>query len=676
MPTPVQDNETDIYKTFLVGLDLKGNKIINAGGDTYDILPATGSTGQIVFHEGTSLLNYYKGTEVTATPLQDKIDVSAVSSDLSVSLTEGSLEITLPRASSGQGGTISPADFGTISDATPDDHLETLVKRSGTGGFSADHVYITGDPTHANMAVPKSFMETSVAERMLSVVSDSSMTGTGVDGDMLGTNRALIGLSMVDDTSDMEKPVSIPTLEALEAKSDKYSKVRYIKNEISGSSTNSSNLWVAVHCFGKDEERILLASASVDSGATDVTSIINQDGDMTDYAVGPLGSSRALVCDLGSIMEISSIRIWHYYLDGRRFYGNKTKISEDGSNWTTIEEGDVFGIYDETKEGHLAMSHNTSYVNSAGRRAALHIERQEIHVDAVAVAKLEAATAVGPFIGSLLEVNWNPVTIGSPIEEYPYGWAHGESSYMNGSTEQNSIAYDSGANTPHGYPGNIWVCTPEEGSLSTSGGYNTKYVEVDETKRHRICTWARRPSLGAPITNGTIYAGLRMKSSEGLGMQISGNQDSPSGNFYSWLGDLPAHDVWYLIVQYIEPAGSPGYSNSEIKGGIYEHGSSDRLTASVQDAIFPSGAKFMAIRAYNHYTSDLNSSLWFYHPRIDVADGTEVPLETLLQAPSLMVSVETSVEKKEGDIYYHEGTKTVRMYDGTDHWTLDKTIVA
>lgn len=82
------------------------------------------------------------------------------------------------------------------------------------------------------------------------------------------------------------------------------------------------------------------------------------DGDTSSstYLATPLTTPAILssvYVDLKTIYMMNRIIVWHYYTDGRTYYGTKTEISSDGINWTTIFDSAVSGTYPETSSGHI-----------------------------------------------------------------------------------------------------------------------------------------------------------------------------------------------------------------------------------------------------------------------------------------------------------------------------------
>lgn len=60
---------------------------------------------------------------------------------------------------------------------------------------------------------------------------------------------------------------------------------------------------------------------------------------------------QSVTVTFSSVQLISSVKVWHYYADGRKYNGSKTEVSEDGSNWVKIFDSAVSGTYQETSAG-------------------------------------------------------------------------------------------------------------------------------------------------------------------------------------------------------------------------------------------------------------------------------------------------------------------------------------
>ena len=56
---------------------------------------------------------------------------------------------------------------------------------------------------------------------------------------------------------------------------------------------------------------------------------------------------------LDSVRDVSALRIWHYYADGRTYNATRTEVSEDDVNWTTVFDSAVSGTYAENANGRV-----------------------------------------------------------------------------------------------------------------------------------------------------------------------------------------------------------------------------------------------------------------------------------------------------------------------------------
>jgi prepilin-type N-terminal cleavage/methylation domain-containing protein len=70
----------------------------------------------------------------------------------------------------------------------------------------------------------------------------------------------------------------------------------------------------------------------------------------TPYYDGGAGPQSVTV-DLGSTQNVSDVKVWHYYADGRTYNSTKTEVSTDNTNWTTVFDSSVSGTYAENANG-------------------------------------------------------------------------------------------------------------------------------------------------------------------------------------------------------------------------------------------------------------------------------------------------------------------------------------
>jgi hypothetical protein len=127
-------------------------------------------------------------------------------------------------------------------------------------------------------------------------------------------------------------------------------RVRYIRDTVNGSTANAFAYWNSIKAMAGTTDR---AQGKVATSNGTITNVANlTDGNDTTYGyIGVAGTWYAQV-DLGAVYtDIDTIKILHYYLDGRTFHGVKTQISEDGITWTTLYDSTVSGEYAETSAG-------------------------------------------------------------------------------------------------------------------------------------------------------------------------------------------------------------------------------------------------------------------------------------------------------------------------------------
>lgn len=88
------------------------------------------------------------------------------------------------------------------------------------------------------------------------------------------------------------------------------------------------------------------------SPGTQPLSILTDGVTATTPWIGPSATGlSSMTVDLGSAQDVSTIKVWHYWADGRTYNNTKTEVSTDNTNWTTIYDSAVSGTYKETSSG-------------------------------------------------------------------------------------------------------------------------------------------------------------------------------------------------------------------------------------------------------------------------------------------------------------------------------------
>ncbi len=167
------------------------------------------------------------------------------------------------------------------------------------------------------------------------ITSSSSTTPTGstlhysslyfLDGYMeAGVNEGN-GMAKISYFSDTDPVVTNENL----------NNVRYIKDCINGSSSDSDNHWVELQAI---KNGVNLAKGKTVTGTSTVngaTYITDGDITTTNYTFLSTGL-QCVILDLGAIYDLDEIAVWHYYGDSRTYNSNVTYASIDNSNWTSV----------------------------------------------------------------------------------------------------------------------------------------------------------------------------------------------------------------------------------------------------------------------------------------------------------------------------------------------------
>ena len=137
-------------------------------------------------------------------------------------------------------------------------------------------------------------------------------------------------------------------------------KIRYIRDWLEGNTINGDKHWIEIQAYNFQGENVALGKPVTfnaefsGKGTSDlVTNGIYNNGE--DYFNPQLLDPIYVEIDLGELVKVEKITVWHYYNDGRQYVGNKTQISKDGANWATIFDSDIDGQYVETINGRTSF---------------------------------------------------------------------------------------------------------------------------------------------------------------------------------------------------------------------------------------------------------------------------------------------------------------------------------
>ena len=192
---------------------------------------------------------------------------------------------------------------------------------------------------------------------------------------------------------------------------------------------------------------------------------------------------------------------------------------------------------------------------------------------------------------------------------------------------------------PKGNQSILWTAISQDanGIMDFIDGGFSASVKIDYMKTYRFSVWAK-----ASDKNCYINMAADMSNTEDKG---GGAQPNPI--FFS--GPLPETDKWYLIVGYVLGAGIP---HNPTNSGVYDSTNGDRIVINGKEQTLPifknkDGATQQTIRVFMSGGEIVGVNAKFFDPRIEIIDGEEQSIDSMLGKMSNMKW-----------IYEWNGTKT------------------
>lgn len=113
--------------------------------------------------------------------------------------------------------------------------------------------------------------------------------------------------------------------------------VRYIWCRSGRNNLNNAGHYNEIEAYSADGTNLALGKlASYNGGSTWNTGSKATNGNRTDYQGG-----TTMMIDLGEIMNVSQIGLWHYWQDQRVYYSSSVDISVDKSHWTRVYYAEI-----------------------------------------------------------------------------------------------------------------------------------------------------------------------------------------------------------------------------------------------------------------------------------------------------------------------------------------------
>ena len=210
-----------------------------------------------------------------------------------------------------------------------------------------------------------------------------------------------------------------------------------------------------------------------------------------------------------------------------------------------------------------------------------------------------------------------------PYTAWTEGTGNSTGYSSNGSSTEQLRAYVN--DDPWGGRSIIWRTTPDAVS-GADGGWNTTNIAPDENSLYRASVWVRRHTSG---TGGTFYLGQRASPDP-----IRNDTDVAQSNPYFTYPSQASltQNQWYFVCYHIFPRGYTGGRHPD--SGWYENGAkiTDKSYGNVgtQDIRWAPGTTSTYHSVYHFYTTNTSSGLEFAAPRLDLCDGTEPSITSLM----------------------------------------------
>jgi len=169
---------------------------------------------------------------------------------------------------------------------------------------------------------------------------------------------------------------------------------------------------------------------------------------------------------------------------------------------------------------------------------------------------------------------------------------------------------------PRGGSDAVWYCREITGNSGSGGGWfavPSSYLDPSKTYRFVV------PVRNIVGTDGSVYWGTG--DNEVCDLNTTTVYSNP---YFTVIGKASlATDRWYLMVGYVFPYNTTGYTHSG--AGVLDCATGQFITAGLNFNSHSTGARVH--RAYQYYTS-ANNSVAFGKPIINLVDGTEPPLSS------------------------------------------------
>lgn len=214
---------------------------------------------------------------------------------------------------------------------------------------------------------------------------------------------------------------------------------------------------------------------------------------------------------------------------------------------------------------------------------------------------------------------------------FPTGWT------KNGAVSTENQVVDGVG--PFGTIERLLYCAGD-GSNNADGGWNSTGFIVDNTKTYRFIVFIKRNALG--MGNGNVYLGCYVTDAAGgtSGPMTSGSGLTDTNPYFISMSAVTiaaagiAADEWFMCVGYLHALGTP--LTATILSGVYKVSTGQRILTGNADYIFRDALQVKIVhRSYAYYSTVAGTVQTFARPRLDICDGTEQSIQSILADSSI-----------------------------------------
>lgn len=301
-------------------------------------------------------------------------------------------------------------------------------------------------------------------------------------------------------------------------------KVRYIRDWLNGSTSNTGNHWVEIQAIRGEQNVARYKPVTCSSGQTTNIERVTDGNTSTGHYFSAGSGLHYVQVDLGQVYsDLHYLHVLHYYSDGRTYHNTKTQVSEDGENWVTLFDSKHLGEYPETSDGIKLSLNAGSGMADSNKRLTSAESAIELNADNIAlkVSKNGVISAINVSPESI-ELDANKINLNGHVTA-----THIKS--LNGLNVNNQFIVDSGGNVTF------------KGALNGATGTFSGAISTNENAHIGEMLY-----VGENVAEG--YVGINFGSTNGSAQITTMNVSGESGGLQAWtsfdvMGYLDADSV-------------------------------------------------------------------------------------------------------------------------------------